>query len=151
MADEGRGRGKSCANHRCLQCLHSPVLPHCLDDSPQPLHKFVAIAMLFITQWRQAMSIYHDFKFHLSSEINLCLKVYISRARLPAHHWRPAADGSALLRCPPDATYVTAQVRVSAAACFLLLLFDVADVTVLQACIHAAFCMLDAPFLLLIA
>jgi hypothetical protein len=57
------------------------------------------------------MSIYHDFRFHLSSDMNVHLKVYIARARLPSWFWNPQADTAAFRRCPPDTAYVTAQVR----------------------------------------
>ncbi len=58
---------------------------------------------------------YHDFKFYLSSDIGLGLKVYISRARLPGSLWRAwgvGDDDPGVLPAsasPPDATYVTVQ------------------------------------------
>jgi hypothetical protein len=59
-------------------------------------------------------SIYHDFKFHLSSDVTLGLKVFVSRARLPLSVWdRWEGDEvgfSQALVSPPDATYVTVQV-----------------------------------------
>lgn len=58
------------------------------------------------------MSIYVDLPFHLSSDLNLDLKVFISKIKVPELCWKAAESRSVFLehKPSPESCYVSLQV-----------------------------------------